>query len=78
MQINRFWKDDSNFEGDSTRPERLTQEKISDLILPKDSSDLLASRLKKKNPIHLEEGFPGLTTCASGLEQHQPNYSAAQ
>lgn len=38
--------DDSEFEGDSTRPERSTQEELSDLIrnlnLPKDSFELSA------------------------------------
>lgn len=29
LQTNRFEEDDSDFEGDSTRPERFTQEELS-------------------------------------------------
>uniref|UniRef100_A0A6P7GPM3 Glucose dehydrogenase [FAD, quinone]-like n=1 Tax=Diabrotica virgifera virgifera TaxID=50390 RepID=A0A6P7GPM3_DIAVI len=56
LKINRFEKDDSDFEENSTRPELFNQEELSDLIrnlnLPKDSSELLTSRLNEKNVLH--------------------------
>ncbi|CAG9835753.1 unnamed protein product [Diabrotica balteata] len=56
LQTNRFDEDDTDFEEDSTRPERFTQEELSDVIknlnLPKDSTEFLDSRLKEKNLLY--------------------------
>ncbi|CAG9834996.1 unnamed protein product [Diabrotica balteata] len=56
LQTNRFDEDDSDFEEESTRPKLFPQEELSDLIrdlnLPKNSSELIAYRLKQKNLLY--------------------------
>ena len=53
LRSDRFDKEDSDFAGDLKSPERFTQKELSDLArdlnLPKESAELLASRLNEKN-----------------------------